>query len=98
MTLATEEIEMFLMKWRERGCKDEQQMVNVCSHSSKPPVARGVHVHYISGDQGNAGKGLGTRRSLYHRPPTILKGNASLRVPPSVRERGPAEGLTGTEA
>ncbi|XP_016316457.1 SPRY domain-containing SOCS box protein 4-like [Sinocyclocheilus anshuiensis] len=36
---------------RERGCKDKQQMANVCSYSSKPPVARGVRVHHVSGDQ-----------------------------------------------
>lgn len=82
---------------RERRCKDKQQMVNVCSYS-KPPVTRGVHVHHVSGDQGNAGEGPGTRRTLYRRPPTLLKGNASPRVLHSVRERGPAEGLMGAEA
>lgn len=73
-------------------------MANVRFYSSKPPVARGVRVHHVSGDQGNAGEGPGTRLSLYHRPPTLLKGNASPRVPHSMRERGPAEGLTGAEA
>jgi len=84
---------------RERGCKDKQQMVNVCSHSSKLLVARGVHVHYISGDLGNTGEGPGTRRSLYHRPPHHPEGKRKPpRVPQSVLERGPVEALTGAEA